>query len=67
MIGFYSYTVVLTYLSAISSVIGMTFVMDSNIKAAIFCLMFSGAFDLFDGNVARTKKNRTEDEKTFGI
>ena len=67
MIGFYSYTVVLTYLSAISSVIGMTFVMDSNIKAAIFCLMFSGAFDLFDGKVARTKKNRTEDEKTFGI
>lgn len=67
MIGFYSYTVILTYLSAVSSVIGMTFVMSSNIKAAIICLMLSGAFDLFDGKVARTKKNRTEDEKTFGI
>lgn len=67
MIGFYDYTVVLTYLSAISSVIGMTFVMAGNIKYAIFCLMFSGAFDLFDGKIARTKKNRTEHEKTFGI
>lgn len=67
MIGFYSYTVILTYLSAISSVIGMTFVMNSDVKAAIFCLMFSGAFDLFDGKVARMKKNRTDDEKTFGI
>lgn len=67
MIGFYSYTVILTYLSALSSVIGMTFVMNGEIKKAIFCLMFSGAFDLFDGKIARTKKNRTDDEKTFGI
>ena len=67
MIGFYSYTVILTYLSAVSSVIGMTFVMNGKIKYAIFCLMFSGAFDLFDGKIARTKKNRTEHEKTFGI
>ena len=36
MIGFYSYTVVLTYLSAISSVIGMTFVMDCNILSDVF-------------------------------
>lgn len=67
MIGFYSYTVILTYLSAISSVLGISFVMQAKVKQAIFCLMFSGAFDLFDGKIARTKKNRTEDEKTFGI
>lgn len=67
MIGFYNYTVVLTYLSAVSSVMGMTFVMNGNIKQAMFCLMFSGAFDLFDGKIARTKKDRTEQEKVFGI
>lgn len=67
MIGFYNYTVILTYLSAVSSVMGMTFVMNGNIREAMFCLMFSGAFDLFDGKIARTKKNRTEREKVFGI
>lgn len=67
MIGFYNYTVILTYLSAVSSVIGMTFVMNGNIREAMFCLMFSGAFDLFDGKIARTKKDRTDQEKVFGI
>lgn len=67
MIGFYNYTVILTYLSAVSSVIGMTFVMNGNIREAIFCLMFSGAADLFDGKIARTKKDRTKQEQVFGI
>lgn len=34
---------------------------------AIFCLALSGLCDMFDGKIARTKKNRTEDEKKFGI
>ena len=34
---------------------------------AIFCLALSGLCDMFDGKIARTKKNRTEDEKNFGI
>jgi CDP-diacylglycerol--serine O-phosphatidyltransferase len=41
--------------------------MNGNIREAMFCLMFSGAFDLFDGKIARTKKDRTEREKVFGI
>ncbi|MCQ2419473.1 MAG: CDP-alcohol phosphatidyltransferase family protein, partial [Clostridia bacterium] len=32
-----------------------------------FCLMFCGLCDMFDGKIARSKKNRTEDEKQFGI
>ena len=66
-IGFYDYTVVLTYLSLISSVFGITQAIHGDYKQAIFCLALSGIFDAFDGRVARTKKNRTEDEKNFGI
>lgn len=66
-IGVYDYTVVLTFISLISSVIGMTQAIHGDYKAAIFCLAVSGICDAFDGRVARTKKNRTEDEKAFGI
>lgn len=67
MIGFYSYTVILTYLSFASAVLGMTFSCTGHFKLALVCLALSGLFDLFDGKVARAKKNRTEDEKQFGI
>lgn len=66
-IGVYDYTVILTYISLISSVFGMTQAIHGDYKAAIFCLAFSGICDAFDGRVARTKKNRTDDEKSFGI
>ena len=67
LIGFYDYTVVLTYLSLISSIFGITQAFQGDSRAAIFCLALSGACDAFDGLVARTKKNRTQDEKNFGI
>ncbi len=67
MIGFYNYTVVLTYISLISSVFGMTQAIHGHFKTAIFCLALSGLCDMFDGKIARTKKDRTEDEKAFGI
>lgn len=66
-IGVYDYTVILTYISLISSVFGMTQAIHGDYKTAIFCLAFSGVCDAFDGRIARTKKNRTEDEKNFGI
>lgn len=67
MIGFYSYTVVLTYLGLASSAIGMFLTFQGFAKYALFCLAFSGLCDMFDGKVARMKKDRTEDEKRFGI
>ena len=67
LIGFYDYTVILTYMSIISAVIGMVQASEGAFTAAILCLMFSGLCDAFDGTVARTKKNRTDDEKSFGI
>ena len=66
-IGFYDYTVVLTYISLISSVMGMARAIHGDYKMAIMCLAISGICDAFDGRIARTKKNRTDDEKAFGI
>lgn len=67
MIGFYDYTIVLTFLGLVSSIFGMTQAMDAHFKMAIFCLAFSGLCDTFDGMVARTKRGRTDDQKLFGI
>lgn len=67
LIGVYDYTVILTYISLVSSVFGMTQAIHGDYKAAIFCLAFSGICDAFDGRIARSKKNRTQDEKNFGI
>jgi CDP-diacylglycerol--serine O-phosphatidyltransferase len=67
MIGFYDYTIVLTLLSLVTSIFGMTQAMDGRFRIAIFCLALSGLFDTFDGKVARTKKNRTDAEKLYGI
>lgn len=67
MIGFYDYTVVVTYISLISSIMGMFFAIDGKLPLAVFCPAFSGLCDMFDGKIARTKKNRTDDEKAFGI
>ena len=33
----------------------------------MLCLMLAGLLDAFDGRIARTKKDRTEQEKRFGI
>ena len=67
LLGFYDYTVVLTYISLVISVFGMTRALAGDFKVAILCLALSGLCDMFDGKIARTKKNRTEVEKRFGI
>ena len=66
-LGIYDYTVVLTYISLGISVFGITRALEGNFRIAIFCLALSGLCDMFDGKIARTKKNRTDDEKNFGI
>ncbi|BCN29301.1 CDP-alcohol phosphatidyltransferase family protein [Anaeromicropila herbilytica] len=67
MIGFYDYTVVLTYISLICSVFGITQAMNGRFRIAIVCLALSGLCDMFDGKIARTKKDRTNDERLFGV
>lgn len=67
LIGFYNYTVILTYMSLISSVAGIYIAFNGkNIGYAVIALMLSGLCDMFDGKIARTRK-RTEAEKNFGI
>ena len=67
MIGFYDYTVILTYVSFASSMTGIFCALTGHMRLAICFLALSGLCDMFDGKIARTKKNRTEDEKSFGI
>lgn len=69
MIGVFDYTVILTYLSLISGSLGI-FVSLSGLGHpyyGVFFLLFCGLCDAFDGKVASTKKNRTDEEKRFGI
>lgn len=66
-IGVYDYTVLLTYISLFCSIFGITKAVGGDFNTAVFCLAMSGLCDAFDGRVARSKKNRTEDERSFGI
>ena len=66
MIGFYNYTVILTYIGTFFGFLGITFSWSGNTKAALICLMAAGFCDMFDGKVASTMK-RTKQEKRFGV
>ena len=66
MVGFYNYTVILTYVGVVSAVLGVGLSMYGHTSMAVVCLMESGFCDLFDGTVARTRK-RTVSEQKFGI
>ena len=69
MLGFYDYTVVLTYLSLLSAGTGIVVSLSDGGHPywGIFFLLLCGLLDAFDGKVARTKKNRTDMERNFGI
>lgn len=67
MLGFWDYTVILTYISFASAGMGIFCAVSMHVRWAIFFLACSGLCDMFDGKIARTKKNRTDDEKSFGI
>ena len=66
MVGFYNYTVILTYFGVVSAIVGVGLASYGRTSMAIVCLMISGFCDLFDGSIARTRK-RNELEKKFGI
>ena len=58
---------ILTYISFASAMAGIFCASTTHLRWAVFFLAFSGLCDMFDGKIARTKKDRTEDEKSFGI
>lgn len=69
LLGFYDYTVVLTYLSLLSAGTGIFVSLHGggHPYLGIFFLLFSGLCDAFDGKVARTKKDRSDKEMKYGI
>ena len=69
MIGIFDYTVILTYLSLASATLGSIIALTGNGHPYIgaFFLLFCGLCDAFDGKVARTKKDRTDHGRKFGI
>ena len=69
MIGFWDYTVWLTYLSLLSAFCGVLVTLHGNGHPFMgaFFLMFCGLCDSFDGMVARTKKDRSQMAKDFGV
>ena len=69
MIGFYDYTVILTYLSLVSASCGIMVALSDggHPYIGVFFLLFCGLCDAFDGKVARTKKDRSQAERSFGV
>ena len=66
MLGFYNYTVILTYLGMLTGFVGITCAFSGNIRGALFCLVIAGVCDMFDGKIASTME-RTRQEKRFGV
>ncbi|MCF0123356.1 MAG: CDP-alcohol phosphatidyltransferase family protein [Ruminiclostridium sp.] len=66
MLGYYNYTVLLTYAGMLTSLGGILFASSGSMTKALLCLMISGFCDMFDGRVASTME-RTKKEKSFGI
>lgn len=66
LLGFYDYTVVLTYAGMLFAFFGIMMSINARFFEALICLMGSGLCDMFDGAVASTKL-RTPEEKRFGI
>lgn len=66
-VGYYNYTVVVTYLSAVAGVVGIGLAIRGSLYGAMFCLLLSGALDSIDGKVASTKKGRSHAERSFGV
>lgn len=66
LLGYYNYTVILTYIGMLTGFIGIVYAFENKIYSAVICLMISGFCDMFDGAIASTKV-RTRQEKCFGI
>lgn len=67
-IGKFNRSVIVTYLGTLATMLGFYLALiDKNITGSILCLMVAGICDMFDGKVARMCKNRTDEDKLYGI
>lgn len=67
MIGIYDYTVILTYGGLFFALLGMIQALGGHFHAALLCMCGALFCDTFDGIVARSKRDRTQQEQMFGI
>ena len=69
LIGYYDYTVILTYGSLISAMLGILVCLHGigHPFYGVFFLLFSGLCDTFDGKIASLKKDRSKQAKAFGV
>lgn len=67
MLGFYDYTVILTYMGALAGLLGISMSVGGRFLGAAMCMAVALICDTLDGIVARRKKNRTREEMLFGI
>ncbi|WP_312541035.1 CDP-alcohol phosphatidyltransferase family protein [Enterococcus sp.] len=67
MLGYYDYTVILTYCNLICGLLGSLSVVKGNHVIGFIFLVVAGCCDACDGIVAKTKKNRTLNERLYGI
>ena len=67
MLGFYDYTVILTYLGALFGLLGISMSLGGCFRGTMLCMAAALICDTLDGMVARRKKNRTRQEMLFGI
>ncbi len=67
MIGYYNYTVVLTYLGLLASLGSAASAINGNFKLSMIFMLICGFADMFDGVIARTDKKRSENAKRFGV
>ncbi len=66
MLGYYNWSVVLTYINMGLGMWGIFLSVEGNYPIALVCMMCVGIIDMFDGKIARLIK-RNDEEKRFGI
>ena len=66
ILGYYNYTVILTYIGMLTGFVGIVYASEGSFRRAFLCLMAAGLCDMFDGTIASTKV-RSPQERCFGI
>jgi CDP-diacylglycerol--serine O-phosphatidyltransferase len=67
MIGFYNYTVWMTYAGLLFALFGMFQAVEGKFVPAVMCLGLSLMCDTLDGRIARAKTDRTPQQCLFGV
>ena len=68
MLGYWNKSVYVTYLGAFFAVSGyLLFLTTGNIDYSFIGMILAVLCDMFDGKIARSMKNRSDQEKNFGV